>query len=564
MYFDFRKNDVLFYLYTSGMWSNLPLNRSDGQIPVPIMDDTQLDKLLERMPYADGSGRRRLVTGGIVLVGIAIILFKADALANFGDVEVDLMTVLGSPTLLLIVILAVYATGSIVEMLGDYFLVRAASGAFMALGLPGSRASAEQSSAARAAFYILYFSIVPLVTLWQVLSGLLGKTRYSIDLASRLTPEAAATFEGFPSKVVNGLQYPVGDDSEYALRHITETLTEEADRKWGRRLLNRVKDVSAVTTSLFLLGIIALLTSALDESSQHGGKISKPAYERLTSSSEMKAWNDLFLQVGATAHKAEAMKTAQGQKNRTYEEVLEQVWREADRYIREEDILDAITHQKTTVFTREEITREEILREEILREEIAREEFLSNWKNDMKYLQSSSLEYSLYGYSIKSNAKKFHQVSTDLIVHIYTLMKNKEERRIAVTAGVGVAFLLMYVGYFTGLRNAVTSIVERITIQMQESADTSQPADASGSEGREPPANFLLRDLCATFLWLFFGYFIAYFISSLLNPDEFTLFMIWLFPFSSGLVLSIWRWNLYRRSKAQLTGEGKEAAALAE
>ncbi len=37
------------------------------------MADSTIDKILEKLPYSDGSLRRRFVSGGIVMVGLLVI-----------------------------------------------------------------------------------------------------------------------------------------------------------------------------------------------------------------------------------------------------------------------------------------------------------------------------------------------------------------------------------------------------------------------------------------------------------------------------------------------------------
>lgn len=122
----------------------------------------------------------------------------------------------------------------------------------------------KHSSISKIIYYVLSLSLVPIVLLWQVATGLVGNTQYKIDQRSKLAPIGRDTFESLPINVHDGLNRSVGDKSEYALRHISESLKIEADRKWARLLLNRIKGVSSVTTSIFLIGIVAWFVASVN------------------------------------------------------------------------------------------------------------------------------------------------------------------------------------------------------------------------------------------------------------------------------------------------------------
>jgi hypothetical protein len=82
---------------------------------------TKLDSILERIPKLDGSGsgRRRLTAGTIVLLTV---------FATFGSVVDQLKTFIeksGSVSLVIIAVaLMIYATGMVVELIGEIFLAR--------------------------------------------------------------------------------------------------------------------------------------------------------------------------------------------------------------------------------------------------------------------------------------------------------------------------------------------------------------------------------------------------------------------------------------------------------
>lgn len=71
----------------------------------------------------------------------------------------------------------------------------------MAWGLPRQRAMVEHSSISKIICYVLLLSLVPIVLLWQVAAGLVGKTQYKIDQRSKLTLIGRDAFESLPINV---------------------------------------------------------------------------------------------------------------------------------------------------------------------------------------------------------------------------------------------------------------------------------------------------------------------------------------------------------------------------
>jgi hypothetical protein len=65
------------------------------------------------------------------------------------------------------------------------------------------------------------------------------------------------------SQVAEGLSEPVGNDAEMAVKHIVDQFAAERDRNWARRVINRANEVSAITTALFLLVLMLVLTGKI-------------------------------------------------------------------------------------------------------------------------------------------------------------------------------------------------------------------------------------------------------------------------------------------------------------
>lgn len=78
------------------------------------------EKLLEGLPYTDGSGRRRLVVGVLFLAGLSVT--ESDWWSpGLGTVfaSVTLLDILKSPILILVLFVLAYALGNLIELLGD-------------------------------------------------------------------------------------------------------------------------------------------------------------------------------------------------------------------------------------------------------------------------------------------------------------------------------------------------------------------------------------------------------------------------------------------------------------
>src|SRR5713101_5427155 len=84
-----------------------------------------IDKLLDRLPAAEGDLRRRLTGGGLVLISLAaVFLQRAEIMDIAGLKPADLIR---SPTLLIVFLLAVYAVGHVTDMIAETFVLRVGS-----------------------------------------------------------------------------------------------------------------------------------------------------------------------------------------------------------------------------------------------------------------------------------------------------------------------------------------------------------------------------------------------------------------------------------------------------
>jgi len=101
---------------------------------VKLVETTIMDRLIEKLPFFDGSGRRRFVSGGLLVVAVLIMGWQETIKPEIP--EVGLKEIIASPIIAAGLVLLVYAIGTVVEMIGEIFMVRAASGLFWGMTFP--------------------------------------------------------------------------------------------------------------------------------------------------------------------------------------------------------------------------------------------------------------------------------------------------------------------------------------------------------------------------------------------------------------------------------------------
>ncbi len=224
-----------------------------------------IETIIEKLPYSDGSLRRRLVSGGIVLVGIIICAWvyipKSLDTLKFAQ-GITPLELIRSPIIVGIALLFVYASGNLAELLGEIFLARAASGIFWILSCPLNIGHSRHAVIKWIIRCGLYLTLVPSLMPFTLFIGFTGYTPYRINIRKFLSQKAIAIYEQFPTKVKLGLTHPVGDETETAWKYLLDLYPKDKDRAWAKQHVSRVRDVLAITTALiiFILGIETAIT----------------------------------------------------------------------------------------------------------------------------------------------------------------------------------------------------------------------------------------------------------------------------------------------------------------
>ncbi|MEQ9450485.1 MAG: hypothetical protein RJQ07_02775 [Pseudomonadales bacterium] len=159
-------------------------------------------------------------------------------------------------------VLVIYATGTLIEMLGDFFLARAASGFLFVLrsvnpyAMPFWRPVEWQKSYIDRGLWGIAEYIVNMILLvpaaaYFTFMGLLGSSYFRIRDTTLL--------ENLHPMVREGVEQPLGKFADGALYNLVKSLPDEESRKWGRSLLNRAKDISVVTASILVTAPILVI-----------------------------------------------------------------------------------------------------------------------------------------------------------------------------------------------------------------------------------------------------------------------------------------------------------------
>ena len=136
----------------------------------------EVDKLLEKVPVADGRFRRRMMAGGIVVL-VSVLTYRSDM--TFIGASIGWGDILSAPSLLLVFLVIVYALGGVIEILGQIFVIRAVGEAIHFFRSQFKKKENESwgitaviwAVKAIPAFYIVYLAF---------LKGLLGNTGYKM------------------------------------------------------------------------------------------------------------------------------------------------------------------------------------------------------------------------------------------------------------------------------------------------------------------------------------------------------------------------------------------------
>jgi len=406
--------------------------------------------LIERLPYADGNGRRRMLAGGVLLLGILLPNWSSLS----GTITLDPLQILRSPLLIGFVALAVYLAGSVLELFGTLFLVRAAAGllnAFEVFATP--RASGQLRR-------LVAMLGSPFRAIWGVLRGFLGFGAVNLQLEESLSCRAHEIVRQFPPKVILGLENPIGDYGPLAEFYLLREIKSASTRKWARRQLTRVADIAVSTTAL-IAAVVPSYAAALRNIPQSNAPAQYwEAMTRFTGTAvrmdSSPRLEPLLEELGVSGFSERVTGVVA-----PLDDVMEARDRgQYVRYLKVEEflpLLEVLQSVKTELATKTgvatELEHQTLERPTLDRsfpgsrpDAVDRNGLAATAMNKLNELIRSIEEFSVAAAAVESYHR---QVTT-----------------VAVIGGAGIfMLLLLYRGFFMSSRNAILSIIETLAIE---------------------------------------------------------------------------------------------------
>ncbi len=210
------------------------------------MDDVA-DKLIDAVPYVDGSGRRRLVAGVLFLTGLwAVNLDSTGGWARRLLLGTELPDLVKSPLLIGVAFVLAYAVGNFIELVGDIVIAPIACGVIGEI----------ETAWLRSGWLGLPFALVVGVS-----KGFVVRGQLQFEYSRFVSPSTKERFDidPLPDGVAAGLRYPLGAHSELAFKYLVDSFKVDRSRRWASQTIARVKDVSTlITVAVILLAILGI------------------------------------------------------------------------------------------------------------------------------------------------------------------------------------------------------------------------------------------------------------------------------------------------------------------
>jgi hypothetical protein len=223
---------------------------------------SKIGALSERIPIMDGSGRRRLTAGTLVVVTLLFLVPSirdqvTEAIAK-KDVSVTLILATGA--------LLIYATGVIVELIGEIFLARAVANA--AWGY--SRVNALVCTWGQPARTLGKILVIPI---WGTVRaaaslglGLGGANRWRLEFRG-LSPDARKFYdesEAITGAARHAIATALGATGEFGRKVLIDLQPDAESRTWARKLMERPKDMLALVSALIVCFLMFLAATPIE------------------------------------------------------------------------------------------------------------------------------------------------------------------------------------------------------------------------------------------------------------------------------------------------------------
>ena len=215
-----------------------------------LISQRLLANLIEKLPLADGSLRRRFIAGGIIT--LFAILFFVDPKQVIQAMSQENAAKLFSSTIFGFIALGlIYATGGLIELIGEGFILRGVGEA--ARQIEQAKAKTKDRKTLVRYLWKLLFPFYVYGVPFFFVQGFIRGTTYEIRFQhEHLSQGAVDAFQGLPEKVREGLRHPLGDYLDLGLLHIEGALSEDR-KKLFRSSVRRNKELLSTLSAVFLV-----------------------------------------------------------------------------------------------------------------------------------------------------------------------------------------------------------------------------------------------------------------------------------------------------------------------
>lgn len=216
-----------------------------------------LEKIADKIPYAEGGLRRRFTSGGLIVVPLLMFIVALSPV-SFKDIDIPLTDLLTSPVVALALLVFIYAVGNAVDMVGEVFIVSWTGRIILA----AEKVNKEFRERLARMLWLYRFLLFPLlgalIYAWPIAVAVkASRTRvYRWDVTKALRGRAEDYFQSLPDIVKEGLAEPVGEYFEIAWKFLQLDSSEE-QKAWLIRLDSRNKDILSITSSLTILSLLS-------------------------------------------------------------------------------------------------------------------------------------------------------------------------------------------------------------------------------------------------------------------------------------------------------------------
>ena len=217
---------------------------------------SNLDEILNKLPYFDGGFRRRMTAGAIVTITIVIMINSGNSLEHSFKSLSDLIS---SPAAALLFFLLVHAVGRLVEVLAELFVARLTGNTAWAVKVP-EWTFMDRSKVLKFILRVLFLPVTVILIYYGWCRAMSGQSIYRWEkLEDELNTETQTQFNSYPEAVKDGLREPFGTYGKSPWTYFADLGGTVSARALARTLENRDKDLLTIVTSLLIATVFLLV-----------------------------------------------------------------------------------------------------------------------------------------------------------------------------------------------------------------------------------------------------------------------------------------------------------------